>query len=379
MYTNGLSTYVPPIDSARDTSVIAGGIAALYGSQPTSPFTCPGSNCTFPDFQTLGVHPTVCTDVTAQTSKDCNNNCTYSTSDPVTNCTYTTPLGFQLHARSYWGTHTGFGYTYINSSIGEAKTTTAPSIFTMGVITFDNAAALAQNYSGLCDTSWQDTMKAYDCAFDLCAMSYENYTYVDGKIQPGQRRISRLSRNGMVGELFTYETVDKSFPGNQSYYLNYMDRTSIADGFSDLLDVGYLTETQTAPFTTALYNSDNLTETTSSMAEAITYSLMQGPNSTVLYGNVTEAKTYIHVQWPWLSLTFALLFFSNVFLLVTILVTHAAHQLAWKSSLAPLLYADSNLRPAREELGRSWTMEQRAMRVNTIRSGLGKNWRRDES
>lgn len=327
----------------------------------------------------MGVHPTVCTDVTAQTIKNCNNNCTYANSNTVTNCTYTTPAGFELHSRSYWGAHTGFGYTYINSSVGEAKTSTAPSIFTMGIITFDNSDALAagSRTGGLCDTSWQDTLTAYDCAFDLCAMSYENYSYVDGSIKPGQKRISRLNRTEMVGELFKYETLDKSFPGNQTYYMNYMDVMRIMDSFSELLDVSYTTLIQTQPFTTALYNSNNITGTTSSMAEAMTYRLMQGPNSTTLYGNVTEAKTYIHVQWPWLSLTFILLIFSTVFLLVTILVTHAAQQLVWKSSLAPLLYADSNLTPTEADgkMGRSWTMDQRAMRVDTIRSGLSKRWR----
>lgn len=296
----------------------------------------------------------------------------------MTNCTYTTPSGFQLHARSYWGAHTGFGYTYINTSIAEAKSSSAPSIFTMGVITFDNSDALAGGTGGICDTTWQDTVRAYDCFFDLCAMSYENYTYVDGSIQPGQMRISRLNRTEPgpdSQDLLEYETVDEGFPGNQTYYFNVLDQMQIMESFAEFLNVEWGTEVQTEVFTAALYNSGNVTGTTSSMAEAMTYRLMQGPNSTMLYGNVTEAKTYIHVQWPWLSLSFVLVVFSVVFLLVTMLVTRAAQQLAWKSSLAPLLYADSRLSPTASGLGRSWTTEQRATRVDTIRLGLGKDWR----
>lgn len=353
---------------------MAGGVSALYGYEPEPPFDCPGSNCTFPAFQTLGLHPSVCLDVTADTIKTCDNDCANRTSsNALTNCTYTTPGGLELHARSYFGAHTGFGYTSINTTVTSAGSSTSPTLFRLGIITFDDTDALSGG-TGACDISWQDTLKAYDCSFDLCAMSYENYSYVDGKLQAGQRRISTLNRTDMVGELLKYETIDGDFPGNQTYYFNVLDQSAIQTSFMQFFQVTYATATQTAVFTSALYNSDNITGTMSSMAEAMTYRVMQGPNSTVLYGNVTESKTFIHVQWPWLSLTFVLVVFSTGFLLVTVLVTSATQQLAWKSSLSPLLYADGGLGAASAGLpGRSWTREQKEARVNTIRSGLSRN------
>lgn len=359
-------------DSARDSNVTAAAVSGLFGLSSTPPFTCPGSNCTFPDFQTLGIHPDVCTDVTAQTIKDCDNNCTTRVTSPLTNCTYTTPSGLDLYAHSSFGAHSGFTYTSINTTAFAGRTTS--SIMIMGVITFDNAAALAGT-SPVCDTSWQDTLTVYECSLDICAVSYENYSYVDGSLQDGQKRYSRLNRTVMVGEMLMYETLDESFPGNQTYSVNVHDEEAIMQSLLTFFATQYMSESVTNVFTSALYNSGNVSQSMTNMAEAMSYQLMQGPNNTMAYGNVTETHTYIHVQWPWLSLTFALVIFSGALLLATILITNKAHQLAWKSSLAPLLFADSLLSPVGDGLGRSWTREHRARRVETIMSGLQKKWR----
>lgn len=349
-------------------------MSGIFGLSSTPPFTCPGSNCTFPDFQTLGIHPDVCTDVTAQTIKNCNNDCANRTSSPFTNCTYTTPSGLDLYAYSTYSAHSGFSYTTINTTAIQGQTTS--SIAAMGVITFDDADKLDPNRSGgVCDTKWLDSLTVYDCSIDLCAVSYENFSYVDGSLQEGQKRFSRLNETVMDGELFVYETLDAGFPGNQTYVVNVHDMEAIKESLLDFFATQFESETVTDVFTSALYNSGNVSRTMRSVAEAMSYQLMQGPNATLAYGNVTETQTFIRVQWPWLSLTFVLVAAAGVLLLATILITRAAHQLAWRSSLAPLLFADGLLSPVGDGLGRSWTAEHRSRRVETIRSGLQKKWR----
>lgn len=345
--------------------------------QTEPPFSCPGANCTFPDFQTMGICPGVCTDVTAQTIRNCNDDCANRTSSKeLTNCTYTTPSGFSLYAYSFFNAHQGWGYSTINTSVSMvADNVTAASLFAMGLVTFNNSLELAQAETGACDSSWQDTLKAYDCFMDLCAISYENYSYVDGSLQEGTIRTSQLNKTDMVGYSLVYETLDKDFPGNQSYYFNANDAEDILSELQIFFNTKFESEDVTSVFQTALYNSGNVSRSLDYAGQAMTYRFMQGPNTTMVYGNVTQTETYIHVQWPWLSLTFVLVILSSILLFATIIITHKAHQLVWKSSLAPLMYADSRLSPVGGKLGRAWTMEERGTRIDTIRSGLSKQWR----
>lgn len=236
----------------------------------------------------------------------------------------------------------------------------------MGMVTFNNSDMLYMS-ANACDTSWQDTVTVYQCFWDLCAMSYENYTYVNGALRNGVFRSSPM--NSTIAESIPTNSIaplDKSFPGNHSYYFSSTDSLNIADGLIDIFGQDIIKS--------ALYNSGNVSRSMEYAGEAISYRFMQGPNSTVLYGNVTEVETHIHVQWQWLSLTFVLVFVSAVFLFATMYITHKAHQHAWKSSLAPLLYADSQLSPNGARLGRDWTIDHQTMRVDTIRSGLIKKW-----
>lgn len=359
-----------------NSPIIGAALSGIYGVQSTPPFSCPGANCTFPDFQTMGICPRVCTDVTAQTVKTCDNDCANRTnSNELSNCTYTTPSGFSLYAYSFFNAHQGWGYSTINTTVNmQADNVTAASLLAMGVITFNNSIEIAQAESNACEVSWQDTIKAYDCFLDLCAISYENYSYVDGSLQDGTIRTSGLNKTDMVGYTLLYETLDKDFPGNQSYYFNANDAEEILAELQTFFNTAFESQDVTSVFQNALYNSGNVSRSMDYAAQAITYRIMQGPNTTMVYGNVTETETYIHVQWPWLSLTFVLVIFSTILLCVIIIITHKVHQMAWKSSLAPLMYADSRLSPVGGKLGRTWTMEERETRIDTIRSGLSKQW-----
>lgn len=190
----------------------------------------------------------------------------------------------------------------------------------------------------------------------------------------GSIRTSKLNMT-TSGETIVYQTLNETFPGNQTYTVNSFDIDAITSGLANFFDTATYSEYQTNLFTTALYNGGDIPTTAARMAAAMTYRLMQGPNTTAVHGDMLLTETYIHVQWPWLTLMIALAVLAVVFLLVTIVLTRRARQLAWKSSLAPLLYADSTLlRLGVGRAGQRWCMDhdQQVERINTIRSGLTK-------
>lgn len=366
------------ISSSRDSDVLAAAVSGIYGIQPTPPFACPGANCTFPAFQTLGVRSSPCTDVTEKTVQTCDNDWQDRdpsvTGDLLTNCTYQTPGGFELYSRSYYDVHHGFGYTSINTTFNmSAEAVTGATFLSMGIVTFDNSDMLSDD-ADASDITWQSTLRAYECLLDVVAMSFDNYTYLNGALQNGTLRTSALNNTGGFADGTTaviMNTLDETFPGNQTYLVNVFDFQAIEQG---LMSVLAPEPSSTSIFAQALYNTGDVLLAMDYMAEAMTYRLMQGPNSTTVYGDVLENETYIRVRWPWLSLTFVLVLISAVFLLITVFITYRSRQYAWKSSLAPLMYADSSLRSLtiKGALGRTWTTEQRAKRVDTIRSGLMK-------
>jgi hypothetical protein len=57
-----------------------------------------------------------------------------------------------------------------------------------------------------------------------------------------------------------------------------------------------------------------------------------------IYGTAYRVETYIHVQWPWITLPTALVAMSIVFLGGTMLKNESKHALAWKSSSLALLF-----------------------------------------
>lgn len=316
------------LGSTRDGPLQAAAISGLYDLVPAPPFTCPGSNYTYPLFTSLGIH-SECKDVTEETVQNCINT---NHSIPAQICNYTLPSGAELGAYSTLDAHSGFGHTTLNASVNlTSPDQFAPILSNVGIIWFSNDDN-ENNFEISAD--WQKNLKAYECTYEVCALAYSNWTSVNGTVRPGTLERSALKITG-DGPVFPLEALDATFPGNKTFGLNYYDMNFM----SVCLDIFDSSRNgQASSYNKAVYNSPNLTRTMENIATGMSYRLLSGPNATTVEGEVFAVQTYIHVHWAWLALTVTLLLIACIFLLTVMFQTQTAHQRAWKSSLAPLLY-----------------------------------------
>lgn len=223
-------------------------------------------------------------------------------------------------------------------------------------------------------TEWQDTVTAYQCTLELCAWSFSNWSYVSGKLQHGSTTQSQLNHTSgevetFVMRYYTYEALDPTFPrnssGNNTYVLNSLDKDGILANIQELFGTNYTAE--------SLYQArDNIPAALDDFATGMTYNMMSGPNATLSYGVVLENMTYIHVQWPWLALCAAMIILSTMFLAVTIAKTQMAEIRPWKSSLAPLIFADPDWEDGEPVLEvKQWSDAHKYRRISTIKQVLG--------
>lgn len=147
--------------------------------------------------------------------------------------------------------------------------------------------------------------------------------------------------------------------------LNF-DKNSIGANLEDLLETDYLVN--------SIYQSnDDVPAGLRNLARGTTYNMMSGPNATQALGLVTQYQTYIYVQWPWLSLSVALVVATVILLAMTIRKTQKAHVHPWKSSLGPLIFADSSRTRTTNNGGDDATRradEYRSERAMTIKEVL---------
>lgn len=348
---------------------MAGGLSGLYGVVPNPPFTCPGANCTFPVTTTLGIC-SVCEDVTAQTQATCNNNETAGemASGIYNYCVYDLPGGSEFNATATFSPHTGFVTPTMNISVNESSSTYT-NIVTLGLIRFDTNSSQSAGPSA----EWQSTMAAYQCSLELCAYAFENWTYASGVLVPGSTLYSPL--NHTAGEevvytmsLLDYQALDPDFPDANAttYSINNLDKNGLLQNFEVLFGTDYIAD--------SLYQSStNITASLDDFATGMTYNMMSGPNATLALGLALENMTYIHVRWPWLTLCVSMVVFSAFFLVFTIFKTQKAEIRAWKSSLEPLVFADSNMRrhdSAYIDRERVWSEEHKSQRIMSIKEIL---------
>lgn len=313
----------------RNGLLQAAAASGVYDLVSPPPFSCPGSNCTYPAFTSLGIC-SKCSDVTAHTVKSCENP---KEGYYIQLCNFKTPGGFSPQAFAGLDAHSGFSHTLLNISLNSPLIQDRPeNRVTMGMIRFATDDAASHNATD--DTYWQDTLTAYECSYDACARAYSGWTSVNGTVVPGAIQESRLNMTG-GGPIVPFTALEKGFPGNTTFMINYFDLEVMSTGLAKVYDPG--TDGSNS-FTSALYNSPNITRTVKNIATGMSYRMLSGPNATAVTGEVFAVQTYMRANWPWLSLTTALEVFTCLFLTSVIIATSRARQHAWKSSLAPLLY-----------------------------------------
>lgn len=375
-------------DRRNDDSIMFGMMSGLYGTLPVPPFSCPGSNCTYPVVTSLGMC-SYCEDVTERTAANCeivayNNR---SLAENLSKCNYTLPGGSSMTASE---TYTSFGLNYptLNTSTSEepntypsiknsvVNMTTMSTLYNMNFVRFDSAEDIGMDAKAN-GTNWMKTMTAHECVFQLCAWSFTNWSHLDGALQEGPVAQSKLNIREATVETrfwdqyapFVFETADPNFPGNQTYAIATADRRAMLQTFYTMWDRATGNEAANY-FANSLYMADrDIPRTLDAMARGMTYSIMSGMNSTLSLGQVFETQTFIYVHWEWLTLSIITVVSSVILLAVTIVKTYAAHQRAWKSSLVPLLYADSTM-VLGEKGGKDWGEKDKVQRKAVISTGL---------
>lgn len=336
-------------------------VSGLYGNLPLPPFSCPGVNCTYPEVTTIGMCSS-CEDVTERTGVYCQ----FAKDDPsytgieISHCNYTLPGGANLLASS-WKTSTAFGmsYPYLETSPDYIHLQPDPDqlfynrtgegdLYTLDFVRFDSFEGRSGDQVLHDGIEWMETMTAHECVFSLCAWSFKNWSHLDGALQEGSVTQSRLRPPEALvekathpqGRPSTYETSDPGFPGNHTFEVGWNDRETMGFVF-DMMWNGPRTYRAAMHFKDSLYLAGpDIPRTLDAMARAVTYNMMDGPNSTVSQGQVYKTETFIRVRWEWLILSIITVVSSVALLAVTIAKTCTMHQRAWKSSLAPLLYPD---------------------------------------
>ncbi|KAK7702841.1 hypothetical protein SLS64_009452 [Diaporthe eres] len=367
---------------------MAGVMSSVYGTLPDPPFSCPGSNCTFPLATSLGVCSS-CEDVTARTQVNCNDAILTagSRNGPYSSCNYTLPGGAEIWAYAYYTSVYGVTTPDLNISLGSlirggnAGLDGTPGINSISIVRFDNDDENTDYEDPDQPTKWAETMTAYECKLELCAWSFGDWGMTNGILVNGTTAQSPVASDGRVltSDDFDaagaktsriYTATDPNFPGNGTFEINPLDQQAMELTLSTIWYSGGSNNGVPYFWNSAyLAGPTNIPQTLRDMATGITYNMMSGPSATVSRGALLETQTFIRVRWEWLSLSVVTVVGSIALLWITIWKTCEAHQRAWKSSLVPLLYADSTMVPGENGV-RTWGEVDKVQRKAIISTGL---------
>lgn len=368
----------------NDDAVMAGVMSSVYGTLSGPPFSCPGSNCTFPTVTSLGVRSS-CENVTARTQVNCNDTILTAESQngPYSSCNYTLPGGTEVWAYAYYTKTYGVTTPNLNISLGDQINTGSagldgtPGINSISIIRFDQDTSLEDPET---PTAWAETMTAYECKLELCAWSFADWGMTNGILVNGTTAQSSVTSDGRVlttddfgpeGAKATrvYTATNPDFLGNGTFEINPGDQQAMELTLSTIWYSGESSNGVPYFWNSVYLASPNITETFQNMATGITYNMMSGPTPTLSRGFLLESRTFIRVRWEWLSLSVITVTGSISLLCITIWKTCAAQQRAWKSSLVPLLYAYSTMVPGGYGVG-TWREEDKLQRKAMISTGL---------
>jgi len=368
-------------------------IQGMYGLEKALPFSCPGHSCNFPSFTSLGACSR-CTDVTSRTKWTCpdNRNATFGQGADNPHCNFTTPGNFTLWAYEQFDSHWGVQRTRINATIrGRPQAGPPGAPLSMGQDPFPISIAMVQfpeigNYTDgdpADHTAWPSItsgLKAYECTISYCAQSFSNWSFANGAIQPGETRtvdITPMPWNG--SDLLTLPVTQADFPGNKNFSLARLDSQNLYNILYSIFDFGpdndypiasYMLTTASMNIQLALAQSSDLPGAMDKIAKGITHRMLTGPNATTVHGDVLGNETFMQVHWPWLIALIGLVVASFGVLLTVVFMTRRSRQVAWKSSLAPLLLMGGIQQVEKDRTPR-WTKTQREARAGTIIRNLG--------
>ncbi|KAK8039343.1 hypothetical protein PG993_007754 [Apiospora rasikravindrae] len=206
----------------------------------------------------------------------------------------------------------------------------------------------------------------HECSFSLSALEYTDWSIANGTIRPGLMKAYPLNlaeQSPQIG----YTVPDPSFPYNSTFSINYLDMNNMKNILKDALaPVRFGTVQTNAP----LYNSPDIPGMMANISTAMSYRMLNGPNSTVTRVPVLNQQTMITVRWAWISFPAILVFTMCLFLFVIIYQTRRAEHLIWKSSLTPLLLSQESYPMSMASQKPIWTQSYLKARTAVITNHL---------
>ncbi len=200
-------------------------------------------------------------------------------------------------------------------------------------------------------------------AADLCALSFCAHKH---KVSMSLNQPSSSTLETIYGNEVTYEdhfsrnhTKWVSFTGNDLKMTfpspinktDYLDESvtlwiaqlsliiqSIEGNLSTFPNGGGHAPTATSNIVAAFNASSNISLTMNNIATAMTNYYRDSVNDTVAGGQVGETESYIHVNWPWITLPAFLVAMGTVFLMLAIFETRRRGARIWKTSELPVLF-----------------------------------------
>lgn len=309
----------------------AAAVNGVFDVVKDPPFDCPGSTCSYPSFTTLALC-SECADITETIVK----TLLIDSFEQV--YSFTTPHNLTIQASAVSDAHSGFSHTLANSTTRDVNWGFIGLEMPQwaGIIRFpddqgDGSRSTREN--------WTDTMQAYECLTSFCGRRYSGWNTTNGTLSHGDEHIIALNNSDVADDMPWYRLLAPLDPTeslgtgliNNSFRINYLDGENIAFILKSVI-------MQTGE--TALYSSPDIIATMDNIARGMSYRMMDGLNSTTIHGEVYTSLAYVTVRWPWITPLVVIVLASAFCLSAVIHLTHKTKQLAWKSSLTPLLLPD---------------------------------------
>ncbi|KAF2185200.1 hypothetical protein K469DRAFT_750395 [Zopfia rhizophila CBS 207.26] len=345
------------LDAAMKASVYSG----LYGSATTviNASTihayCPGINCTFPRYTTLGVcHK--CADISSSIKTICDRSLP-SAEENISHppCNWSLPTGQLLQSYADDNTY----YKLMNNILADFSMDFITANSTLSTLILPNVPGTFTNVTILANaTSNPNCTIDDDCDDSVGVVTMDFRTIAaECSLFPCARTYTASVVNGSVVEA----EVKRSFAES-----DWADRTSEASYPVDVeinphenctgRDRGPCTYSAGTQFVMAAGNffwhfwngtidrvlggiSDSMTAAIRLTGRVLDYNSGYGGGQGPVTGQVLLADTCISVRWGWIALPAAVTLLSLLLLILTLVLGGATgDQLAWKSSSLPVLF-----------------------------------------
>ncbi|KAK7714007.1 hypothetical protein SLS57_007294 [Botryosphaeria dothidea] len=345
-------------------------VTALVNSPLSFSYTCSTGNCSWPDFNTLGICST-CRNVTSECKK---KPITLKTPDPAKNESGTpevvnqhiTPGGIVLNISAPFeiseeedGMTTTYGYNQgsgnlITGNVSDSESqydAKNQSIITLAVANtsrtsdkFDEAGMYGRE-----PLVYSDTPDILECSLVWCAKSFRNVRVVNGTMGPyivnnvelikNEALSSTKNNSWSTKDLMIFNANRSDIPDNFTVALmDNFDLQDYLEAFFEFQVEGYM---DSSSFNTglSLLSVKNTSATIAAVADALTLQLLLGPNTTRHDGTAYTPEIYVKVRWAWLIFPGLLAILGAIFLTTSLIISRR-HQASyfWKSSLIPLMF-----------------------------------------